>query len=214
MSAPAIIVMAKSPHAGRVKTRLSPPLSLIDAARIAEASLKDTLKAVGAASSDRVVLALEGPAGRWLPTSIEVIPQRGEDFGHRLSAAFEDVAGPALLIGMDTPQVSPALLRSALLSLETSHTDAVLGLSKDGGWWALGLHHHHPGIFSNVPMSSSRTGASQLQQLGALRLTVSMLPTLRDIDHWADVVAVAHEIPDSNLERTVRELAPRGRAAV
>jgi rSAM/selenodomain-associated transferase 1 len=195
----AIIVMAKSPVAGRVKTRLSPPLSLAEAAAVAEAALKDTLAAVAAAPVDRRVLALDGEAGSWLLPEIEVIPQRGNTFGRRLAAAFEDVGGPALLIGMDTPQITPGLLDQALQALKGPGTDAVLGLSADGGWWALGLRALHSDVFDDVPMSSTLTGTRQINQLFKLGLAVAMLPVLRDIDLWSDVLEVAKLIPGSML---------------
>jgi glycosyltransferase A (GT-A) superfamily protein (DUF2064 family) len=144
--------------------------------------------------------------GSWLLPGIDVIAQRGERFGQRLAGAFEDVGGPALLIGMDTPQVTAALLDQALHALETPGTNAVLGLSADGGWWALGLRDYRSGIFENVPMSSTLTGARQIDRLLALGLEVAMLPVLRDIDLWDDVLAVAGQIPGSMLARRLREL--------
>jgi glycosyltransferase A (GT-A) superfamily protein (DUF2064 family) len=206
MTSGAIIVMAKSPVAGRVKTRLSPPLSLGEAAGVAEAALRDTLVAVSAAPADRRVLALDGPVGSWLLPGIDVIAQRGDLFGQRLAAAFEDVGGPALLIGMDTPQVTPRLLHYALQALEGRGTDAVLGLSADGGWWALGLRDLRSDIFENVPMSSTLTGTRQLDQLLARGLRVSMLPVLLDIDLWSDVLDVAELIPGSMLARRLDAL--------
>jgi glycosyltransferase A (GT-A) superfamily protein (DUF2064 family) len=201
-----IIVMAKAPRAGRAKTRLSPPLAPAEAAAIAEAALEDTLRAVLLTPVDRRVLALEGPPGPWLPTGIEVLPQRGDRFGERLANALADAGGCGLLIGMDTPQVTPELLNDALDTLARPTTGAVLGLSEDGGWWALGIQGWHADLFRNVPMSSSFTGTAQLAQFAAVGLDVTMLPVLRDIDHWNDVESVAGRIPDSNLARAVAAL--------
>jgi rSAM/selenodomain-associated transferase 1 len=201
-----IIVMAKAPQAGRVKTRLSPPLAPAEAAAIAEAALEDTLRAVLLTPVDRRILALEGPPGLWLPPGIEVVPQRADHFGERLANALADAGGSCLLIGMDTPQVMPELLSHALSTLASPATGAVLGLSEDGGWWALGVRQWHADLFRNVPMSSSFTGTAQIAQLAALGLSVAMLPVLRDIDHWNDVVSVASRIPDSNLARAVAGL--------
>ena len=208
MTPAALILMAKAPVAGRVKTRLNPPLSSAEAAAVAEAALRDTLAAVAGARAERRVLALDGPVGPWLCEGVDVIPQRGDAFGQRLAAAFEDVGGPALLIGMDTPQITPALLDQALQALDGPGTDAVLGLSADGGWWALGVRDHRPDIFENVPMSSTLTGERQIDQLLALGLEVAMLPVLRDIDLWNDVLEVAKQIPDSMLARRVSALRP------
>ena len=99
--------MAKSPTVGQVKTRLCPPLSLEEAARVAEAALADTLEAVARCGSGRRILALDGPPGDWIPAGFELIAQRGRSFDRRLAAAWSDAGGPGLQIGMDTPQVTP-----------------------------------------------------------------------------------------------------------
>src|SRR5919204_2861516 len=98
----ALIVIAKAPLPGRSKTRLSPPLTLEAAARLAEAALRDTLACVAGVAAARRVVALDGEPGDWLPAGFEVVPQRGNGLDERLAAAFEEVGEPAVLIGMDT----------------------------------------------------------------------------------------------------------------
>jgi rSAM/selenodomain-associated transferase 1 len=194
---PALIVLAKAPEPGRSKTRLSPPLSLETAARLAEAALADTLACVASATARRRVLALEGEPGAWLPAGFELIPQRGEGLDERLASAFEDVGGPALLVGMDTPQLRPALLRRALAQL--ARRDAVLGPALDGGYWAVGLHEPRRELFSGVPMSTSQTFAAQLRRLRDHGLSVGLLPPLRDVDLIDDAHAVAALAPGSKF---------------
>ncbi len=112
-------MIAKAPVPGRVKTRLCPPCTPAGAAALAEAALGDTLAAVARSRrAGRRVLVLDGEPGPWLPRGFEVVPQRGDGLAERLAAAFADVGGPALLIGMDTPQVSPALLDDGLRALD------------------------------------------------------------------------------------------------
>ena len=103
-------MLAKEPRPGHSKTRLTPPLSPAEAAEVAEAALRTTLAAARACSAQRLVLALDGAVGEWLGEGFEVIPQRGAGQAERLGAAFADVPGPAVLIGMDSPQVSPELI--------------------------------------------------------------------------------------------------------
>jgi glycosyltransferase A (GT-A) superfamily protein (DUF2064 family) len=99
-----LLVIAKAPEPGRSKTRLCPPCSPEQAAALAEAALTDTLRAVAATPADERVLVLDGTPGDWLPEGFRVVPQRGDGLDERLAAAFADAGGPALLIGMDTPQ--------------------------------------------------------------------------------------------------------------
>ena len=194
-----LLVLAKAPVPGRSKTRLTPPLTAVEAAAVAEAALADTLEAVAACGADRRLLALDGEPGPWLPAGFEVFPQVEGSFNERLAAAWAHAGGPGLQIGMDTPQVTAALLDESL-AVVTGGCDAALGLAEDGGWWALGLTRPHPDAFLGVPMSRGDTGLMQRKQLRALGLTVADLPVLRDLD-------------DADDARAVSRLAPRTRTA-
>ena len=106
-------MLAKSPVAGRVKTRLQPTFSGAEAAALAAAAIRDTLDAVAELGPRRTVVAWDGPRVPWLPASVCVLPQRGTTLDERLEHVFEDVYAsegtPArvLLVGMDTPQLPP-----------------------------------------------------------------------------------------------------------
>lgn len=207
MPKPALIVLAKAPHAGAVKTRLCPPLAPEQAAAVAEAALLDTLDAVIAARAARTVLVLDGEPGAWLPRGCELLPQRSGDLSVRLADAFADVGGLALLIGMDTPQVTPELLIAGLRALTEAGKDAVLGHTFDGGYWAIGLRRPDRRVFTDVPMSTERTGAVQLSRLLELGLRVGELPRLRDVDRYEDALAVAHEAPRTRFAQIVESIA-------
>lgn len=194
---PALIVIAKAPVPGRVKTRLAPPFTAEEAARLAEAALRDTLDAATATGA-RVVVALDGQAGSlFAEYGVEVIPQHGAGLDERIANAFDAVASPALLIGMDTPQVDEALLTSACGALETS--DAVLGPALDGGFWAIGAREPVRELFAGIPMSTGVTGALQYERLRGLCPVVTVLPALRDVDHFDDAVAVAAAAPHTRF---------------
>jgi rSAM/selenodomain-associated transferase 1 len=208
MQKPALIVLAKAPQAGAVKTRLCPPLVPGQAAAVAQAALLDTLDAVIAARAARSVLVLDGEPGTWLPPVFELVPQRSGGLSVRLADAFADVAGPALLIGMDTPQVTPRLLMAGLQELTEAGNDAVLGHTHDGGYWAIGLRRPDRRVFADVPMSTERTGAVQLSRLLELGLRVGALPRLRDVDRYEDALAVAREAPGTRFARTIETLEP------
>jgi len=180
--------MAKAPVAGRVKTRLCPPCTPVEAAALAEAALADTLDAVAACGAERRVIALDGAPGDWLPEGFEVIPQSSGGFDRRLADAWDAAGGPGVQIGMDTPQVTPELLDDALAALDRTH--AALGHAQDGGWWAIGLRRPTPAVFTGIPMSTNRTGADQEARLRGLGLDVTLLPTLVDLDTMADLAAV------------------------
>ena len=205
-----LLVIAKEPAAGRVKTRLCPPCTHEQAAWLAEAALADTLAAC-ADTGARRVLVLDGRPGPWLPDGWTVIPQRGDGLAERLAHAFADAGGPALLVGMDTPQVTGLQLRAGLTALEAA--DAVFGPAPDGGYWAIGLRTPDPAVFARVPMSRVFTGAIQRARLAALGLRTVDLPALRDVDDIAAARAVAAAAPRSRFATALAALAPESVAA-
>lgn len=203
-----LLVIAKEPLPGRVKTRLTPPYTPKEAAELAAAALADTLDTVLAAPARRRVLVLDGRPGPWLPAGIEVVPQCAGGLDERLAAAFAGCAGPALLVGMDTPQITPGLLAPALGPDAWQDCDAWFGPAVDGGFWALGLADPDPGLLRGVPMSRPDTGALQRARLTGAGLTVRDLPPLRDVDTADDAGKVAAAAPESRFAATLVRLAP------
>ena len=208
-----LIVLAKTPVPGRVKTRLCPPCTPEQAARVAAAALADTLDTVTSTPAAARVLVVDGdhpaPAG-WARAV-----QRGGLLGERLTHAYADTLRPgvaSLLIGMDTPQVSPVLLEEAVERLSADGTDAVLGGAEDGGWWALGLRDpRHAKVLRHVATSTSQTGTRTLAALRSRGLRVAQLPVLRDVDTATDAHAVAARCPaGSRFALAVAQLVPSG----
>jgi rSAM/selenodomain-associated transferase 1 len=214
-----VVVIAKEPVPGRVKTRLTPPFSPWQAARLAEAALADTLTAAVQVPAARPVVALDGAPGSWLPDGCDVIAQRGRGLDQRIAAAFSEayarLSVPVVLIGMDTPQVTPELLEAALRPLADGTADAAFGPAHDGGFWLLGLRRPDPRLVLGVPMSTAHTGAVQLARLLAAGLRVHQLPRCLDVDTAADAVAVAGQAPQSRFAAALRDLLeqPVGAAA-
>ena len=206
MSGPALIVIAKAPLPGRSKTRLCPPCTGEQAAALAGAALGDTLAAAAQAPAARRVVALEGDLAPWLPAGFEVVPQCGGGLAERLAGAFEEVGGPALLVAMDTPQLTPALLAEALARLGEPGAGAALGPTPDGGYWGVGLRRPDPTVFEGVPMSSRLTCAAQAERLRALGLATVTLPALTDVDTIADARAVARAAPATRFAAELRAL--------
>jgi len=203
----ALVVIAKAPAPGRSKTRLCPPCTPQQAAALAEAALRDTLAAVAATPATRRILSLEGEPDGWLPPGFDLHAQRGDGLGERLGNALDAAGGPALVVGMDTPQLSPALLGLAARRLGRPGVDAVLGPALDGGYWTIGLHRPDTAAFEGVPMSSAETCTAQRARLAELGLRTAELPALRDVDTIADAVCVARDHPDTGFATAFRQLA-------
>lgn len=217
IAAAAVIVLAKSPEPGRVKTRLCPPATPAEAADLAAASLLDTIDAAAGVPGAEPVVALTGrlagAARRAELTAAlrgcRVLSQRGTDLGARIAAAHLDTAAllagrPTLQVGMDTPQAGSELLAACLDRLRAPGTDGVLGLAADGGWWALGLRD--PGaarLVAGVPTSRDDTGERTLRALRDGGLRVGLLPELTDVDTAADARTVAEAAPDGRFAAAV-----------
>lgn len=209
-----LVVLAKRPIPGRAKTRLTPPYTPLQAAALAAAALRDTLDAVLRTPVQRRVLALDGPPTKGLPglgsDGLELLPQRGDRLDERIANALADAwvgaALPLLLIGMDTPQVSPLLLTAALQRLLEPGVDAVLGPATDGGFWALGVRRPHVDAVRGVEMSTTRTGREQLARLRAAGLTVRRLAQLRDVDTARDARVVAAGAPGGSFAAVLGRL--------
>lgn len=196
-----LLVVARAPVPGLAKTRLAAAVGDRIAAEMAAAALLDTLDAAAAAPVPARVVALCGELDdavnaaeiRGRLASFAVIPQRGNDFGSRLANAHADAAAvdgrPVLQIGMDTPQVSAELL--AACGQRLVEAPVVLGLARDGGWWALGVHT--PALaecLRDVPMSQPDTGALTLKAVRSNGVSVSLLEELTDFDVVDDVAVV------------------------
>lgn len=198
-----IVVLAKRPRPGHVKTRLTPPYTPEEAAELAADALRDTLDAVAATPAAARVLAIDDPGPE---PGFEVIAQRGDGLDERLAWAFADVYArrqvPVVLVGMDTPQVTPSLLTRAATALRTH--DAVFGPAADGGFWLLGLRRPDPALLLGVPMSTPGTGAAQLRRLRGH--SVATMPLLTDVDDAADAREVAGQAPHTRFAATLARL--------
>ncbi|MQA94315.1 MAG: DUF2064 domain-containing protein [Streptosporangiales bacterium] len=209
-----LVVIAKAPVAGRVKTRLCPPYTPAQAAMLAEAALEDTLRAVAATPAAARTLVLDpGPTSpTLLPGDIAVIGQRGEGLDRRIAAALADAyarcAAPIVLIGMDTPQVTPDLLARAGRALSGGRAGAAYGPAADGGFWLLGLRRPDATLVEGVPMSVPETGAAQRARFVRAGLRVLDLPVLRDVDTAADADAVAALAPKGAFAARLATLRP------
>jgi hypothetical protein len=188
-----VIVLAKRPLPGRVKTRLCPPFTPDQAAALAGAALRDTLDAADAVAARRRVLAFDGDADEWLRPGWRLVPQCAGGLARRLASALGLAGTPSVLVGMDTPQ----LLTHHLDAADLAGNDACLGLSADGGYWALGLADHRLAdrALRGVPMSTPHTGTAQLARLYSLGLRVQLLDELTDVDTAPTAQSVAVHAP-------------------
>lgn len=221
MSRPAVIVMAKAPRAGEAKTRLAPPLTPGEAARLAACLFADTVSlALGTGAAVFVAYApadgrptleeaLHVALGEGASGGVLWLEQRGDGLGERLDGAagraFEGGFGPLLLVGADSPTLPPAFLAAALEGLAGGRADVALGATEDGGYYAVGMRAHAPGLFDAVAWSTPRAYAQTAANAARLRLNLLELPPWYDVDTPADLARLRAEL---SADEAARRRAP------
>jgi rSAM/selenodomain-associated transferase 1 len=191
----AVVIMAKAPRAGAVKTRLCPPLSPADAADLYACFLRDKVAQVRALAGATGVIAFTPEESRSefeaLAPGFRLIPQRGADLGERLRNCLDALlagghAG-ALAIDSDTPTLPTELLRQAVTLLSGPGADVVLGPSDDGGYYLIGVRRPAPFLFESMPWSTPAVLPETLRRAEAKGLEVTCLPAWFDVDTPADL---------------------------
>ena len=199
----ALVIFAKAPIPGQVKTRLCPPLTHDEAATLHGSFVLDTLERTKAAVS-----RLKLPFDRYLactPSStlvffkimeerqgVKLIDQEGEDLGTRMHRACETLFTRGyqrvLIVGTDVPSLPLGYYKQAFELLEKH--DLVLGPALDGGYYLIGLNKSVPTLFQNMPWSTGRVLALTREKANELGLTIGLLPEWRDIDRIDDLRAM------------------------
>jgi rSAM/selenodomain-associated transferase 1 len=201
-SRPALVIAAKAPRAGAVKTRLAgaefPPER---AAELAAAFLRDTVATARHPSVRAdVLLALDGDEAD-LPPDLRTLPilrQRGNDLGERLVGIFGDRFGEGrtavCVVGSDAPHLPAAFLAEAFGRLRRADTDVVLGPADDGGYYLVGLKEPRPALFAQIPWSTAGVLEATRERARADGLRVALLPPWYDIDTLDDLARLRRDL--------------------
>jgi uncharacterized protein len=220
----AVIIFAKAPVAGQVKTRLCPPLTPDEAASLHGSLVLDVLERCQSLKGAACILAgtpsSHHPFFRAMEArfKIPVWDQMGDDLGTRMVSvfqkAFDSSYRTAIVIGTDIPGIDQTLLMSAGKSLQDY--DVVLGPTVDGGYYLLGLRSPEPELFEQMPWSTNQVYALTKQKIEASGLSVKILPELRDLDTVEDLQAFIQDAKDrqnpifsSRTKNLLQELSKR-----
>jgi hypothetical protein len=198
----AVVVMAKSPRPGQVKTRLCPPLSPADAAALHTAFLRDTLDRLRRLANVEVAVAYTPAEDRPLFDATcapaLLLPQPDGDLGTRLTSIFATLCARGfrgvVAIGADTPTLPLAFVQSALERLGRPDVDAVIGPAHDGGYYLIGLNRAQPAVFRDIPWSTDGVYAATMDRAVEARVRIARLPAWSDVDTVADLDRLVREI--------------------
>jgi hypothetical protein len=208
---PVLGVFAKQPVPGQVKTRLCPPLTEIEAARLCQVALAETVQGLWDAPP-RMVLFYSGDY-TWFDRAfpeVLLVPQTDGDLGVRLQTAVEQLfaagGGPVLLMGSDSPDLPEAMIVEALAELEQA--DVVTIPCLDGGYALIGLNRSCPELFENIPWSTSAVLAATREQAAGAGLVYQELAEWDDLDDIASLQRLVERSPETGTARYVqRQLA-------
>jgi uncharacterized protein len=193
-----LIIFAKEPRAGHVKTRLAPPLSPEGAAQLYHSFLVDIIEEMGRVPEVRLALAYSPREARGFfqklaPPETDLFAQEGQDLGIRMAAAcargFAAGYSPVLLRGSDTPDLPASVVAEAREVLEAGGAQVALGPAHDGGYYLVGLSEPQPRLFHGPAWSSNTVLADTLKIARDQGLAVHLLPAWIDIDTPADLTA-------------------------
>ncbi len=211
----AVGIFARAPEPGKAKTRLAPLLGWEGAAAFQAALIADALWKVGSMRglARYCFLSMEGPLGGAVcrkvgapMNSYTILPQRGGTLGQRLERAFRQLLrchSRAVVMGTDSPALSPRVLRQALHELRWC--DAVLGPCPDGGYYLIGLRKMSKGLLRGVRWESKFAFDDTLSNLLGRELSCSVLEPLPDVDRPADWRFLSKSLSQSPQ---LRHLAP------
>ena len=198
--------MTKVPRAGKVKTRLTPPLTPDEAAEINRCFLRDLgrsiLEACALAPAHGVAVytpkGAEAAYEKILPSDFFLIPQRERDFGERLILAAEDLFkvgfASVCLINSDSPTVPAASFAEAASELAKPGDRVVLGPSDDGGYYLIGLKRLHRRLFEEINWSTERVLEQTIERVNELGAAVHRLPAGYDVDDHATLQRLYQEL--------------------
>ena len=192
---PRLVVFAKAPQVGAVKTRLIPALGAQGAAALAQRMLAHVLQQALQSGAETVELCMSPPPNdaAWetiaIPAAVLRTDQGIGDLGERMACAVQRVTAdngqPVLLMGSDCPALTATVIREAARQLQTH--DALLVPVVDGGYVLIGLKSPCPTLFDHMPWSTASVAAKTLSRMAALNLKVWRGPLLHDIDEPSDL---------------------------
>ena len=211
----AVAIMAKAPRAGEVKTRLCPPLSLVDAAELYRRLLLDKIEQVRSLRTASLAIAYTPDVARAFFEEVApgfvLVPQRGADLGDRLANSLGELLDTghrgALAIDSDTPTLPLEFLQQALDLIVTPEIDVVLGPTEDGGYYLIGLRAVHRELFEAMAWSTQQVLPETIRRADAKGLRVACLPPWYDIDTPDDLARLRMTLAasDGDVPRHTRQ---------
>lgn len=205
-----LVVVAKAPLPGKVKTRLLTRLSPAEATDLYGCFIRDRIREIGRLQDMDLAIAYTPATSRdyfaqFLSNGFQLFPQQGRDLGERLHQIFLQKLSQGYqavtIIDSDTPDLPRAIVVQAFQWLAEASADAVFGPCEDGGYYLVGLRRPQNVLFSDIPWSTSRVLAESLRKGGELGLKTRLLPRWNDLDTFEDLLSFYRQYCDSTPDK-------------
>jgi uncharacterized protein len=206
-----LVVVAKAPVPGEVKTRLTPEFTPEEAAGLYRCFLQDRIKAISALKGIELAIAFTpADAGdtfaAFTRNGFKLFSQKGKDLGERLNNIFlEKLAGAydaVSIIDSDSPDLPGSTVEDSFKRLLSNQTDVVFGPCYDGGYYLVGMRKPHPELFFDIPWSTESVLAKTLEKANNLNIRTNLLPWWNDLDTFEDLIRFYDKYKDQPSEKT------------
>jgi len=206
-----LVVVAKAPVPGEVKTRLYPKLTIDEATDLYRCFLQDRIKEIGRLTEIDLAISYTPEESkeyfsRFITNGFHLFPQRGKNLGERLSNIFKDKLADKYdavsIIDSDTPDLPRSIVQQSFQLLMSNGVDAVFGPCDDGGYYLVAMRRPQPDLFQHIPWSTEAVLATTLERANAIGLKAELLPRWNDLDTFEDLIEFynrhRHQLSEKN----------------
>ena len=206
-----LVVVAKAPVPGEVKTRLHPQLTIDEATDLYRCFLQDRIKEIGRLTEIDLAISYTPEESkeyfsRFITNGFHLFPQRGKNLGERLSNIFKDKLADKYdavsIIDSDTPDLPRSIVQQSFQLLLSNGVDAVFGPCDDGGYYLVAMRRPQPDLFQHIPWSTEAVLAATLERASAIGLKAELLPRWNDLDTFEDLIEFynrhRHQLSEKN----------------
>ena len=209
-SAKLLVVVAKEPVPGKVKTRLFPELSPEEAARLYSCFLQDRLREISALKGIDRAIAFTPEDARETFTALaldgfELFAQRGKTLGERLNniflEKFDRGYDAVSIVDSDSPDLPKSIIKESFQLLSSKQAEVVFGPCRDGGYYLVGMRKPYPELFRNIPWSTENVLTISLEKARKTGLNVKLLSGWNDLDTFEDILEYYNRYKDRPLSK-------------
>ena len=205
-----LVIVAKEPLPGKVKTRLFPKFSPAIAAELYRCFLYDRIQEVSTLNGVARAIAYTPEDARETFTTLaldgfELFAQRGKHLGERLHNIFLEKLSQRYkavsIVDSDSPDLPKSLMQESFELLLSKQADIVFGPCYDGGYYLVGMRKPYPELFRNIPWSTENVLSVTLEKARKMGLNVKLLSTWNDLDTFEDLIEFYYMHKDRSLSK-------------